>query len=241
MSAHHIDFNSKRIEFEVERKNVKNVNVNIKPDRTIKVSAKSSVPLSFIQGLIRKKAPWILNQIKEFEEVEPERTSEREYVSGESYKYLGKQYRLRVQETEDKESVKYFRGFIYVYVKDASDVNKKKQLVDAWYKERADIIFNDLFSKVYPKMEKYNVDKPALQSRLMKTRWGSALVDKNTIHLNQDLIKAPKPCIEYVILHELIHFKYNDHSPKFYDMLYSMMPDWKKRKEILDKEVVKDL
>ena len=75
----------------------------------------------------------------------------------------------------------------------------------------------------------------------MKARWGSALTDKKTILLNAELIKDPKYCIDYVVLHELIHFKYNNHSEKFYQMLYSLMPDWEKRKKILDEEIVKDL
>ncbi|GAB2318007.1 SprT family zinc-dependent metalloprotease [Alkalibacterium sp. s-m-22] len=243
MSAHKIHFNSHVIDFEVERKNVKNININVRPDRTIKVSAKSSVPLDYIQELIKKKAPWILNQMREFEQAQPERANEREYVSGESYKYLGKQYRLRVKNVDKKEEegVKYYRGFIHMYVLENTDNNSRKGLIDSWYKKRANSIFSELFDKVYPKIEKYNVPKPSLQTRSMKTRWGSAHVNKNMILLNLDLIKAPKPCIEYVILHELIHFKYNDHSSNFYEMLYTLMPDWKRRKEILDKEVVKDL
>lgn len=243
MSAHKIHFNDQEINFEVERKNVKNININVKPDSTIKISAKSSVPLDFIQEVVKKKAPWILNQMKEFEQAQPERTSERDYTSGESYKYLGKQYRLRVKEVENKSKVgvKYFRGFLYLYVIDTTDLLKKKQLLDEWYKARANLIFVEAFNKVYPKIEKYDISKPLIQSRKMKTRWGSALVDKKTIHLNIELIKAPKSCIEYVILHELIHFKYNDHSSKFYEMLYTLMPDWKKRKEILDKEVVREI
>lgn len=243
MSAHKIHFNNQEIDFEIERKNVKNININVRPDRTINVSAKSSVPLDYIQELIKKKAPWILNQIREFEQAQPERTNDREYVSGESYKYLGKQYRLRVKHVDKKEEegVKYYRGFIHMYVLENTDINSRKDLIDSWYKKRANSIFNELFDKVYPKIEKYNVPKPSIQTRSMKTRWGSAHVNKNMILLNLDLIKAPKPCIEYVILHELIHFKYNDHSSKFYEMLYTLMPDWKRKKEILDKEVVKDL
>lgn len=75
----------------------------------------------------------------------------------------------------------------------------------------------------------------------MKARWGSALLDSNTVLLNLDLIKAPKHCIDYVVLHELVHFKYNDHSDKFYNMLYALMPEWEKRKAILDEEIVRDL
>ncbi|MFK4998952.1 SprT-like domain-containing protein [Bacillus sp. N9] len=80
-----------------------------------------------------------------------------------------------------------------------------------------------------------------IDMRVMKARWGSALVESNTILLNSELIKAPKHCIEYVILHEMIHFKYNNHSDSFYNMLYALMPDWEKRKAILDEEIVKEL
>ncbi|WP_277674520.1 M48 family metallopeptidase [Piscibacillus halophilus] len=243
MAQHHIDYNNQRITFEIERKNVKNVNVNIKPDMTVKVSANNQVPIDFIENLVYKKAPWILKHVKQFKEVQPERRSEREYVSGESFKYLGKQYRLRVKKVElkDEEGVKYLRGFIHLYVKEIDNLVKKKQLIDDWYRERARKIFSESLNKVHAKLEKYGIEKPDFQVRSMKARWGSALIDSNTILLNLELIKAPKPCIDYVVLHELIHFKYNDHSDKFYDMLYTMMPDWEDRKAMLDKEVVKEI
>jgi predicted metal-dependent hydrolase len=85
------------------------------------------------------------------------------------------------------------------------------------------------------------VEKPSVNMSVMKARWGSALTEKKVILLNTELIKEPKHCIDYVVLHELIHFKYNDHSDNFYKMLYSLMPDWEKRKAILDEEIVKEL
>ncbi|GGM28192.1 hydrolase [Paraliobacillus quinghaiensis] len=243
MSEHHIEYDNQMIVFEVERKNVKNVNLNIKPDMTVKVSANENVPLEFIEDLVRKKAPWVLKHVKGFAKVQPERKSEREYVSGESYKYLGKQYRLRVKQVDEKsiEGVKYLRGFIHLYVQNPNDLNKKKRLIQEWYRERANKIFLESLEKIYPKIQKYGVEKPTLQVRSMKARWGSALIDSSSIQINSELIKAPKPCIDYVILHELIHFKYNDHSKKFYEMLYALMPDWESRKEILDEDVVKEL
>ena len=75
----------------------------------------------------------------------------------------------------------------------------------------------------------------------MKTRWGSCITSKGIIILNKDLIKAPKYCIKYVILHELIHMIYNKHSKEFYDFLYIFMPDWEERKRILDEEIALEL
>lgn len=240
MEKHQIEYANKIIDFVVKRKKVKNVNLNIKPDMTIEVTANDRVPLDFICDFVKTKGAWILKNVKTFKDVQPYRQSEREYVSGETFKYLGKQYRLRVMQ-EEEEKVKYFRGFIYLYVKDTENVNRKAKLIDEWYREKAQKTFNESLDKMFPLVQKYGVEKPNIDLRSMKARWGSALTDKKTILLNTELIKAPKYCIDYVVLHELIHFKYNDHSDNFYKMLYSLMPDWEKRKAILDEEVVKDL
>nr|WP_017552740.1 SprT family zinc-dependent metalloprotease [Heyndrickxia coagulans] len=240
MEKHQIEYANKIIDFVVKRKKVKNVNLNIKPDMTIEVTANDRVPLDFICDFVKTKGAWILKNVKTFQDVQAFRQSEREYVSGETFKYLGKQYRLRVMQ-EEEEKVKYFRGFIYLYVKDTENVNRKAKLIDEWYREKAQKTFHESLAKMFPLVQKYGVDKPNMDLRSMKARWGSALTEKNTILLNTELIKAPKYCIDYVVLHELIHFKYNDHSDNFYKMLYSLMPDWEKRKAILDEEVVKDL
>ncbi|MDQ0160739.1 M48 family metallopeptidase [Alkalibacillus salilacus] len=240
---HQLEYGSHIIQYEIERKNVKHVNLNIKPNMTVVVSAHQDVPLDFIQRFVQKKASWILKHLGKFEKVQPEKKSEREYVSGESYKYLGKQYRLRVKKVQQKEDehVKYLRGFLYLYVTDPDQYEKKEALMTEWYRKRARVIFQEALDKAYSKLEKYEVPKPTIQIRTMRARWGSCLKDSETILLNVELIKAPKHCIEYVVLHELIHFKYNDHSDQFYQMLYALMPDWEKRKVILDEEVVREL
>ena len=241
MEKHQVPYGSNWIEFELERKNVKNVNLNIKPDMRVMVSANEKVPLAFIYDFVKRKGAWITKQIGEFETVQPYVQSEREYVSGESFKYLGKQYRLKVEKTDGEESVKYFRGFIYLFVKNKDDYSRKSKLMEQWYQDKAKKTFAELVNKLYPLVRKYEIEEPAVEMQAMKARWGSALIEKNSILLNSELIKAPKFCIEYVILHELIHFIYNDHSEKFYNLLWILMPDWEKRKAILDMEIVRDL
>ena len=241
MEKHQIEYASKVIEFVVKRKNVKNVNLNVKPDMTIEISANEKVPINFIYDFVKSKGSWIIKNVGYFKDVQPMKRSEREYVSGETFRYLGKQYRLRVEEAEKEETVKYFRGFIYMYVNDLENRTRKENLLEQWYREKSHLNFNESLEKMYPLVKKYGIVKPKIDIRLMKARWGSALTDKNTILLNTELIKAPKFCIDYVVLHELIHFKYNNHSEKFYQMIYSLMPDWEKRKEILDEEIAKEL
>lgn len=241
MEKHQIEYANQVIDFVVIRKKVKNVNLHVKPDMTIEVTANDRVPIDFIFDFVKLKGSWILKNVGQFKDVQPLKQSDREYVSGETFKYLGKQYRLRVQKTTEEETVKYFRGFIYLYVNDTDNRSRKEKLIDDWYRKKAQKTFNESLKKMYPLVQKYGLEKPDIDVRLMKARWGSALPDKNTIHLNTELIKAPKYCIDYVVLHELIHFKYNDHSENFYQMLYALMPDWEKRKAILDEEIVKDL
>jgi predicted metal-dependent hydrolase len=240
MEIHQIEFGGHVIPFVLERKMVKNVNLHIKPDMTVMVSANDKVPLEFIMSFVKQKAAWILKNIRFFEDVQTEVQSEKEYVSGESFKYLGKQYRLRVEES-GTEDVKHDRGFIYLYVKDKQDHKRKKKLFEQWLRNRAEIIFNESLEKMYTLIQKYNVKKPKLMIRTMKARWGSCLRDSHAVLLNFELIKAPKYCIDYVVLHELIHFLYKNHDQRFYGFLSALMPDWKQRKAILDEEVVREL
>ena len=241
MEKHQVKYANQVIDFVVKRKQVKNVNLHVKPDMTVEVTANEQVPFDFIYDFVESKGSWILKQVKQFEDVQPFKRSKREYVSGESFKYLGKQYRLRVKQAAGEEFVKYFRGFIYLYVKDVDNYSRKAKLSAEWYRKKAKKTFQESLDKMYPFVQKYGVSKPEIEVRVMKARWGSALTDKNTILVNAELIKAPKYCIDYVILHELIHFKYNNHSDRFYNLLSAIMPDWPKRKAILDEEIVREL
>lgn len=239
MEKHEVSYNGKLIEFELYRKNVKNVNVNVKPNMSVMISANENVPIDFIKNFVKDRGSWILKNLKHFKETQPYETS-KEYVSGETFKYLGRQYRLKVFESE-KEEVKYLRGYIHLYVKDKHNFERKEKLVEAWFRQRAEIVFNESLERVYPLIQKYNVSKPNIMIQLMKVRWGSCIKQKNRIFLNHELIKAPKYCIDYVVLHELIHFIQGNHSKDFYNLMTVLMPDWRDRKEILDEEIVRDL
>ncbi|HHV38474.1 MAG TPA: M48 family metallopeptidase [Tepidimicrobium sp.] len=240
MTKHMVNYGDKEIYFELERKNVKNINLNVRPDMSIAVSANDDVPLKYIKEFVKEKGSWIVKNVNYFKKFEPEIKSERKYVSGESFRYLGKQYRLRVKKSKI-ETVKYFRGFIYMYVKDKNDFKKKEKLLNDWLYEKANIHFNESLDRMYKLVKHYNILKPQLKIRNMKLRWGSCHRQNKTIILNSELIKAPKHCIDYVVLHELIHFKYKNHDSNFYTFLTSLMPDWRKRKKILDEEVIMDL
>ncbi|HOV27205.1 MAG TPA: SprT family zinc-dependent metalloprotease [Pseudobacteroides sp.] len=241
MEKHTFKYGDRIIEFDLERKKVKNINLNVKPDMTIAVKASEEVPIDFILDFVKSKAPWILKNMSYFKNTQPEYITNKKFISGESFKYLGRQYRLKVEETEDNERVKYYQGYIQINVKDMNDYEAKRRLIEAWFKKKAEISFNESLEKIYPIVEKYGIEKPKIKIRRMKARWGSCIKEKKTILLNYELIKAPKYCIDYVILHELIHFKYKNHNTEFYTFMTSLMPDWKMRKELLDEEIVRAL
>lgn len=241
MEKHTVKYGDRIIEFELERKKVKNINLDIKPDMTITVKANEEVPVDYILKFVKKKAPWIIKNVGYFKETQPEYITDKKYISGESFKYLGKQYRLKVEESESYEGVKYYQGFIHIYVKDKNNYEAKRGLLAVWFRKKAIVSFNKSLERIYPIVEKYGIEKPKINIRLMKARWGSCIKDKNTIILNCELIKAPKFCIDYVVLHELLHFRCGNHNSDFYSFMTSLMPDWKMRKALLDEEIVREL
>lgn len=219
---HIVQFGSAVIEYELDFQDRKNLTIKVYPDCTVKIIAPFDSPLEKIEKQIKKKAPWIIKQQREFLSYQPF-TPERIYVNGETHLYLGRQYKLRV-EKDNKNEVKLYRGRITVLCKDE---NKAKEILNKWYREKAFIHFEEVLTKVLPLFKKYEIIKPELHIRSMEKRWGSCTPNGKII-LNPELIKAPKGSIEYVIIHELCHLVHHNHTKSFYDLQEFMMPDWKK-------------
>lgn len=240
MEIHEVTWRGQTIYFELQRKNVRNINLNLKPDMTVMVSANERVPIEVIQEFVKSKASWIIKNTSYFDNVQPEAGKEKEYVSGETFKYLGRQIRLKVTEGS-YDDIRYSRGYLQLAIKDKASVTRKEALVRQWFRRRAKKIFHEVLDQNYPIVEKHGVKKPVINIRSMRARWGSCVKDKRIIILNSELIKAPKYCIEYVVLHELVHFIYSSHSADFFGFLASIMPDWQERKRTLDEEVIRSL
>lgn len=240
MTKHELKYGAHTIEFFLTRKSVKNINLSLKPNLTVHVSANHDVPLEKIHSFVKKKASWILKNMNYFIQSQSEINLDKEYVSGETFKYLGRQYRLKVIEAKTEE-IKCSCGRLNLYVRNKDDVVRKANIINEWFRKRAYFIFNESLKRMFKLLKKYNIEEPAIQIRQMKARWGSCLEKKQIILLNFELIRAPRFCIDYVILHELLHFKHRNHDKDFYRLQDGLMPDWRKRKEILDIEVVKNL
>ena len=212
----------------IVRKDVKNITLKVRPNGEAILTTPKAASDEHIKFIIEKRAKWIAKKRTFFASF---KTPQKEYVSGEDFKYLGRSYRLKVVQSKE-ERVKLQRGYLELFVKDKSDIKRKENLIYEWYYEKAMLYFFNILQE-FNKIVKQDIK--SVKIRQMKTRWGSCNPYKSYINLNIELIKKPKACIEYVVFHELVHLLYPDHSKKFYDYLTLYMPDWQKRKEILER------
>jgi predicted metal-dependent hydrolase len=224
-----IQFGSKHIYFQLEYSNRKSLGITVKPDLSVLVKAPVGTSLEKVKEKLRKKAPWIIRQQSFFLYFHP-KTPARKYISGETHLYLGRQYRLRIIQN-NFECVKLKGKHIEATV---SDKTRAKYLVDEWYSQNAKLKLRTIAQPLIDNFKKYNIEPSSIVLRDMPTRWGSC-TPKGKIILNPELIKAPKGCIEYVIIHELCHLVHHDHTQKFIDLQTKEMKDWEKWKMKLEK------
>ena len=182
-----------------------------------------------IEQKLHKRAPWILRQQAYFTDFGI-RSPEKRYVSGESHYYLGKQFLLRVSEGKTN-SVRY-KGRCFEVVCTSPD--RARELMRSWYREHAKLKFAEYAEPIISRFARYGVAPTSLYVQEMENRWGSC-TPKGKIILNTELIKAPRPCIEYVITHEMCHLLHPDHTAAFFTLLETEMPDWRRWKDKLER------
>ncbi len=203
--------------------------IEVHPDSRVLVRAPVGCPEALIAERVQKRAAWISRQLAEFERYRP-RTPARQYVNGESHLYLGRQYRLKLV-SGDSASVKLTRGQMLVSLPGEPDPECIRALLHRWYLDRAGTVFSEVLDAGLLHFK--GVDRPRLIVRSMQSRWGS-LSRAGTMTLNVNLVRAPRPCIEYVVTHELCHTKHRDHDARFFKLLGRVMPDWEQRKHRLE-------
>lgn len=203
-------------------KNVKYANLKVKPTQEVILTVPFGMSGKEIEQILHKRQAWIEKHLAFFcERV----VVLKERVSGEDFFYLGRIYQLKVIESSE-EKTQLTHSHFELYVKDQNDDKRKEQLIDKWYRSRAEEQFIEAMEKFIP-----IVQRPVnrITIRPMKTRWGSCNHTKGYINLNQELIKKPYEVIEYVVLHELAHLIHPNHSRAFYNYLSRYMPDWRER------------
>jgi predicted metal-dependent hydrolase len=230
-----VNFEETQIEYIFIRKQVKNINLRIKPEGKIIVSANLFVSANKIDEFVISKGKYILKALEKYKELQKYSQKPKQYISGESFTLLSRDLRLKVLEGA-KESIDADGIYIFLTVKDKEDYKGKSALVNRWISNQCKVVFEEIVGEVYVKFQKYGVKTPQIRLRDMKSRWGSCQPKRGIITLNTRLIEAPRNCIEYVVLHEFCHFIQPNHSKKFYAFVQMLMPDWKERKKVLESQ-----
>lgn len=230
-----LEFGARRIVYRLHRDDHRTLRVKVFPDLTVNVHAPRTADDDEIKAIVRKKTPWIARILDKMETYHPLPTPKR-YISGETFCYLGRQYRLRVCEGK-KQPARLHGRFLFIQIPNKENTVLARRLVEGWYAVRASDIFMRHLAECLRIGSRHDIPAPRVVVRRMKVRWGSCS-STGLITLNMNLAKAPVHCIQYVIMHELCHLKHHNHSKAFYALLGRCMPDWQSRKKVLSRLVL---
>jgi len=217
--------------YEVHRKKVKNINLRIRPNMEIYISAPMNLHSDYIENFIRSKEKWIKQVLQKIEEAKQNQLPSQ-YLSGEKHKYLGKEYELEVKQgNSNRVSLKEGKIILTVISNIFENSDEKKKVMEKWYFENAQKVFVNAIQKWLEILDE-SIEK--LSIKPMKSRWGSCNHVKRYINLNTELIKRTQFEIEYVVLHELTHLKYPNHGKGFYRYIENYMPNYKMAEKMLN-------
>lgn len=235
------------------RKNVKNINLRVKPDGSVVVSANPCVPKKYVDDFVRSKQSFIQKAKASMEQNRKEQIK-HQFLTGEQVPYLGSSLLLDVHKADSRQipvfieqvqqgSITNFSrnvhgealfckdGCLCLYTADVDDTAYNQQLYDDWQKIQAGSLCEKISRQYYPVFKKWGVAYPKIKIRKMRWRWGSCIPARNKITFNSLLMEKPLESIEYVVVHEFSHFIHPDHSDAFYRFVEQILPDWKSRKE----------
>lgn len=219
------------IEVQIVRKDIKNLHLAVyPPDGRVRVAVPKHVTDDNVRLAVISKLRWIKKQQQDFKE-QP-RQSERQYLSGECHYVFGKRYRLELIERDGKPEVKPLRsGKLQLFVRPGSSVEVKEKALNAWYREELKKAIPELLEKWQPIVGKEARDWGI---KKMKTKWGSCNIEQRRIWLNLELAKKPTECLEYILVHELVHLYERNHNQRFMKLLDQFLPNWRTNKKTLN-------
>jgi predicted metal-dependent hydrolase len=213
-------------DYQLRRSNRRTLAITIEPGGGLVVTAPSQATEGQVETVLRRRREWIRRRTREVSSLPPPR-SEREWVSGETHRYLGRQYRLKVVRG-DESGVKLVGRFFRVTVSRAPSPEQVRRLMESWYLDRARRTFASRMEQLLRKNSRLGLNEPPpLIVRRLQTRWGSCS-PRGSILLNVEAVRLPMSCIDYVIVHELCHLLHPNHGKAFRRVLSACMPDWER-------------
>ncbi len=196
-------------------------------DGAVSIVVPSALETKRIAQLVDDKKTWIKNKISRHKEAQP--ASLKKFTSGESFSYLGKNYRLKVR-SGAFQPVKLVRGYLTVTVPHGKkNPDAIRNALVHWYKEKAEIKLKEKADRI---LKSFNVSPKSIGIKSYKSRWGSCS-KTGKIDFNWKIIMAPNRIVDYVVAHELCHLKHHDHSPKFWKAVERLIPDYAECREWL--------
>lgn len=232
-----VELDGAYISVSLEFKDRERLSISVHPDGSVTALAPSSRSLEDVLAHLNRRRSWIARQRRHFEKCQP-LPVEKRYVSGETHLYLGRQYRLRVHQSDDA-SVRLVGRFFELHVPTPKQPQVMAAALGQWYQSHAESFFQERVRRCIQSASGLRLQvNVKLRVRPMERRWGSCS-KAGMITLNTNLVKAPLHCIDYVIMHELCHLRVHDHSPAFFRMLGRCMPDWRDRKARLESVVLR--
>lgn len=217
----------------VEKKNIKNMHLYVKPPLgKVTVSAPISIPEKSIENFVRLNIGWIKKQQEKF--INQPRMTVRHYVSGESYYIFGKQYFMEFQ-SSTKKFFKVDGDRLLLGMKTDSSVEQRAKFVREEFRK---ILIEQLERKI-PKWEKITgLYCDSFKTKYMTTRWGTCNSKAKRIWINLQMVEKPLECLDYIVLHELVHLKVHNHGVEFIQMMDKFMPNWKEVKNLLNEQIL---
>ena len=222
--------NGMDLSYEWEKKRVKNLNLRVRPDGSIHVSTAGWVPPAAVDDFVRSRADLIQKARLRWQNERPSEAFEVE--DGAVLPCMGREMTLTLRRGSLKGAAVQGDRLVLT-LPDQTDRKTAERLFAGWWKETCEAVFAAALEKWYPRFARWNIPKPVLRHRRMKSRWGSCQPATAVIMMNERLLHAPPECTEYIMVHELAHLVRADHSPAFHAVVTEVMPDWKVRKKRL--------
>jgi len=231
-----IEFGTSRIDYDVRYSSRrKNLSITVHPSRKVEVLAPSGLGPEEIQGAVRRKAGWVKERLDWFEQLS-RLAADREYVNGETFLYMGRQYRLKIAYGSKRAPVKLRGKFFEVTLLESMPEQDRREAVRRamwrWYRAHAQERIGKIVEHYSTRLR---IDPPEFRVKYQAKRWGSCSRN-GVLNINLRVIMAPLSQIEYVVAHELCHLRHRDHSTDFWQLLHLLMPNYEVRKENLRRD-----
>lgn len=219
--------------WELTRKPVKNVNIRVRSDGSVGVSAPKWVSDRQVEEILQSRWAFLAKALDKFAALEVRAPGNPGYGQGEAVYLLGRRCQVDLRAGRNNQ-VSLEGERLCLTVTDPASEPLRKKTMEAYYKQLCLAVTTELCRRIQPSLAPLGVPEPVIQVRSMTSRWGSCKPSQKKVTFARQLAEAPAACVEYVVWHELVHFLHPNHSPAFYACLEQFLPDWRARREILN-------